>query len=82
MSATPRDPAVDLDRIERVVRRMPRLTRALFLANRRDGLSVSAIAERTGLTRRQVAWHLARALLIIERALDRGACQAWWRRWF
>jgi hypothetical protein len=41
---------VTLKRLERAVRKLPRLQREIFLALRLDDLSYDEIAERTGLT--------------------------------
>ena len=43
-----------LSRLERAVRRMPRLQREIFLAIRLDDLSYPEIAERTGVSAREV----------------------------
>jgi DNA-directed RNA polymerase specialized sigma24 family protein len=67
-------------RIEAIVRRMPRLTRDIFLAHRAQGMTCAEIARRTGLTVRQVERHLARALVMLDRGLHREA-RPWWQFW-
>ncbi|HZG46476.1 MAG TPA: sigma-70 region 4 domain-containing protein [Allosphingosinicella sp.] len=67
-----------IERMEAIVARMPRLTREVFLASRIDGLSYEDIGRRTGLTVRQVERHLARALVLLDRGLERTP-RRWWR---
>lgn len=69
-----------LKRIERALRKLPRLQRDIFLAARLDDLSYAEIAERTGLAVRDVERHIANALVSIERRL-RKPPRRWWRIW-
>lgn len=71
-----------LARLERAVRRMPRLQREVFLAIRFDDLSYPEIAEQTGLSEREVERHFANSLLCIHHALNRPARQPIWERLF
>lgn len=71
-----------LARLERAVRRMPRLQREIFLAIRLDDMSYPEIAERTGLSEREVERHFANSLLCIHHALDRPARKPIWKRLF
>ncbi|MCW3848852.1 RNA polymerase subunit sigma [Sphingomonas sp. LB-2] len=66
-------------RMERAVRKLPRLQREIFLAARFDDMSYVEIAERTGLTVREVEREIARALVSIARRMDRQP-RRWWRR--
>ena len=78
----PSDPDPEtLARLERAVRRMPRLRREIFLAVRLDDASYDYIAACTGLSVRQIERQLAKAI----RTLDlerRGEPLGWWRSWF
>lgn len=74
--------AAILARLERAVRRMPRLQRDIFLAIRLDDLSYPEIAERTGLSVREVERHFANSLVSIARALDRPRREPIWKRLF
>ncbi len=65
-------------RIERAVRKLPRLQREIFLAARLDDLSYVEIAERTGLSVGQVEREVARALVTIARRMNRRQ-RRWWR---
>lgn len=58
-----------LDRLERAMLELPQQTREIFMAHRLDGLTYGEIAERTGLTIKQVEKRLARAMVEINRAL-------------
>ncbi|WP_066826815.1 sigma factor-like helix-turn-helix DNA-binding protein [Sphingomonas mali] len=71
-----------LARLERAVRRMPRLQREIFLAIRLDDLSYPEIAERTGLSAREVKRQFANSLLCINYALNQPARQPTWKRLF
>jgi RNA polymerase sigma-70 factor (ECF subfamily) len=66
---------------ERAFAAMPRKQREIFLAHRLDGLSYSEIAERTGLTVRQVERQMANALYKLCKQMD-GCRLNWWERWF
>ena len=72
------DPAT-LKRLERAVRKLPRLRREIFLAARLDDMDYVEIAERTGITVREVERHIARALLSIVRRMDKQP-RRWWHR--
>lgn len=72
------DPAT-LKRIERAIRRLPRRQREVFDAVRFDDLSYAGIAERTGLTVREVERLFAEALFNISRHVDRP--RRWGRFW-
>ena len=72
------DPEI-VKRMERAVRKLPRLQREIFLAARLDDMSYVEIAERTGLTVREVEREIARALVSIARRMDRRP-RRWWRR--
>ncbi|ATY34375.1 hypothetical protein CVN68_02200 [Sphingomonas psychrotolerans] len=61
---------------------MPRLRREIFLALRLDDLSYEEIAERTGLSVKQVERHVARSMLTLLDAVDGRAPQPWWKRLF
>ncbi|MEP9358092.1 sigma factor-like helix-turn-helix DNA-binding protein [Sphingomonas sp. KR3-1] len=69
---------VTMRRIERAVRKLPRLRREIFLAARLDDMTYAEIAERTGLAVRDVEQHLAKALASIDRRLSRPP-RRWWR---
>ncbi|RYG87766.1 MAG: RNA polymerase subunit sigma [Alphaproteobacteria bacterium] len=69
---------VALTRMERAVRKLPRLQREIFLAARPDDMSDVEIAERTGLSVAQVEWKIARALSSIARRMNRQH-RRWWR---
>ncbi|MGH6613405.1 sigma factor-like helix-turn-helix DNA-binding protein [Sphingomonas sp.] len=71
--------AETIARLERALRRMPKLQREIFLAIRFDNLAYPEIAERTGLSVRQVERHFAKSLMHIVDAQVGGAT---WRRLF
>ena len=79
MSDTP-DPDLQ-HRLEEAILNIPKLQREIFLAHRLDDLSYGEIAERTGLTVRQVERHIARALYKLDKQLD-GIRLSWWERRF
>jgi RNA polymerase sigma-70 factor (ECF subfamily) len=79
MSDTP-DPDL-LRRMEDAMRAMPKMQREIFLAHRLDDMSYGEIAERTGLTIRQVERHMAKAIYKLVKQLD-GEKLSWWERWF
>lgn len=54
-----------VERLEAGLRRMPKLRREIFLALRLDDLSYEEIAERTGLSVKQVERHVARSMLTL-----------------
>ena len=69
-------------RLERAMRTVPRATRQVFLAHRLDGMSYREIAERTGLSVREVERHMARAICAIDRSLNGPPlppAERWWR---
>ncbi|MFZ5747866.1 MAG: sigma factor-like helix-turn-helix DNA-binding protein [Pseudomonadota bacterium] len=67
-------------RLEIGLRRMPKVRREIFLALRLDDLSYDEIAERTGLSVKQVERHVARSMLTLLNAGDGRAALPWWRR--
>jgi len=71
-----------LSRLERAVRRMPTLQREIFLAIRLDDLSYPEIADRTGVSAREVERQFANGLLCIHRALNQPAREPIWKRLF
>ncbi|MEP9358748.1 sigma factor-like helix-turn-helix DNA-binding protein [Sphingomonas sp. KR3-1] len=71
---------ITLKRLERAVRRLPRMQREIFLAARLDDMDYFEIAERTGLSVREVERELAQALASIDRRMSRPPKQWWWRR--
>jgi RNA polymerase sigma-70 factor (ECF subfamily) len=76
------DPTADpelLKRLEKAVSRLPHTTRAIFIARRLDDISYEEIAERTGLSVRQVERHMARAIYRLSREIEDGASR-WWER--
>jgi len=75
------DPA-DLARLEHAVRRLPRRQREVFIAVRLDNLSYPEIAERTGLSVREVERHFADSLFNIHNALHRAEPEPIWKRLF
>jgi DNA-directed RNA polymerase specialized sigma24 family protein len=79
MSDTP-DPNL-LRRMEEAMLNIPKRQREIFLAHRLDDMSYEEIARRTGLTRRQVERHMARALYKLDKQLD-GRRLSWWERRF
>ncbi len=70
-----------LRRREDAMRAMPTMQREIFLAHRLDDMPYGEIAERTGLTVRQVERHMAKALYKLVKQLD-GEKLSWWERWF
>ncbi|OAH43193.1 RNA polymerase subunit sigma [Sphingobium yanoikuyae] len=62
------DPAI-LDRLEDAIRRLSRLQREIMLAVRLDDMDYAQIAERTGLSQRQVEAMMVRALINFQRNL-------------
>ncbi len=81
MTDTP-DPDPDLlRRMEDAMRAMPKMQREIFLAHRLDDMSYGEIAERTGLTVRQVERHMAKAIYKLVKQMD-GEKLSWWERWF
>ncbi|MEI9850125.1 MAG: RNA polymerase sigma factor [Sphingomonas sp.] len=58
-----------LDRLELAMLELPQATREIFMAHRLEGLTYVQIAERTGLTAKQVEKAIARAMVELDRAL-------------
>lgn len=69
-----------IERLEAGLQRMPKLRREIFLAIRLDDLSYSEIAERTGLSVKQVEWHFARSMVALLEAFDGRPPVPWWKR--
>jgi RNA polymerase sigma-70 factor (ECF subfamily) len=69
-----------IERLEAIMRRMPRLTLEIFMAHRLDDMSYEEIARHTGLTVRQIERHMAHAIAAVDRGLDREP-RPWWRFW-
>ena len=69
----------ELKKLERAMLKLPRSTREIFLAHRLDDMSYLEIADRTGLTIRQVERHMAKALYWVCKELDDEPLQ-WWER--
>jgi RNA polymerase sigma-70 factor (ECF subfamily) len=70
-----------LRRIEAATMNLPRREREIFMNHRMHNLSYCEIAERTGLTVRQVERHMAKALYKLTKQMD-GRKLSWWERWF
>lgn len=68
-----------LKKLERAMLKLPRSTREIFLAHRLDNTSYREIANRTGLTVRQVERHMAKAIYRLCRELDDHPLR-WWER--
>jgi len=66
-----------LARLERAVKSLRRIDREIFLARRLDDMSYAEIAERTGLTVRQVERSVRRALVDIDCYMCRPE-RRWW----
>lgn len=77
MADTP-DPEL-LKKMERAMLKLPRSTREIFLAHRLDDMSYQEIADRTGLSVRQVERHMAKAIWRLCRELD-DEPRRWWER--
>jgi RNA polymerase sigma factor (sigma-70 family) len=60
-----------LKRLEAAMLRLKPLTREVFLAHRIDGYTYSEIAQRTGLSARQVERHISKAIAHIDRTFGR-----------
>ncbi|MES2443802.1 MAG: sigma factor-like helix-turn-helix DNA-binding protein [Pseudomonadota bacterium] len=67
-------------RLEIGLRRMPRLRREIFLALRLDDMSYVEIAERTGLSVKQVERHVSRSMLTLLNAVEGRGPIPWWKR--
>ena len=68
-----------LKKLERAMLKLPRSTREIFLAHRLDDMSYQKIADRTGLTVRQVERHMAKAIYRVCKELDDEPLR-WWER--
>ena len=71
-----------MQRLGQALMALPALTRAVFLAVRQDGLDYIEVAERFGLSVRQVERHVARALTGLRLGLENDGRRSWWRRLF
>lgn len=69
-----------IERLEAGLKRMPKLRREIFLAIRLDDLSYAEIAERTGLSVKQVERHFAESLFTLHQALDGRLPVPRWKR--
>lgn len=68
-----------LKKLERAMLKLPNSTRQIFLAHRLDDMPYQEIADRTGLTVRQVERHMAKAIYRLCRELDDEPL-SWWER--
>lgn len=68
-----------LKKLERAMLNLPGSTREIFLAHRLDNMSYQEIADRSGLTVRQVERHMAKAIYRLCRELDDEPLH-WWER--
>jgi DNA-directed RNA polymerase specialized sigma24 family protein len=76
------DPCPDpelLKKLKRAMLKLPRTTRAIYLAHRLDDMSYQNIADRTGLTVRHVERHMAKAIYRLCKELD-DEPRRWWER--
>lgn len=69
-----------IERVEAGLQRMPKLRREILLVIRLDGLSYAEIADRTGLSVKQVERHFAQGMLALRDALDGAPPIPWWKR--
>ena len=67
-----------LDRLESALARLPERRRVVFLAARQQGRDYVEIAERNGMSVRQVEREIAAALLQLDDAV--AGRVPWWRR--
>lgn len=68
-----------LKRLKMAVSKLPRTTREVFLEHRFDNMSYQEIADRRGLTPREVERHVAQAIYRLSTELERGPIR-WWER--
>ena len=68
-------------RLEAAITNIPKRQRDIFLAHRVHGMSYAKIADRTGLTVRQVERNMARAIYKLAKQMD-GRQLTWWERRF
>ena len=61
-----------LDRMQAAIRALPEPTRTIYRLHLIDGLDYEQIGARLRLSTAEVEHHLARAIVIIDRALQRG----------
>lgn len=69
-----------IERLEAGLQRMPKLRREIFLAIRLDDMAYAEIAERTGLSAKQVERHFARSLVVLLDAFEGRPPVPWWKR--
>lgn len=69
-----------IEKLEAVLQRMPKLRREIFLAIRLDDMSYAEIAERTGLSAKQVERQFARSLVAHLEAFEGRPPLPWWKR--
>jgi RNA polymerase sigma-70 factor (ECF subfamily) len=69
-----------LERMEKIMLRLPRMTREIFMAHRLDDMPYEEIARRTGLSVRKVERHMACAIAALARGLDDDP-RPWWKFW-
>ena len=67
-----------LKKLECAMLKLPRPAREIFLAHRLDDMSYQEIADRTGLTVRQIEQHMAKAIYRLCKELDDEP--HWWER--
>lgn len=70
-----------IERVNRALRRMSHRQREVYLAVRIDDADYRDIAERLGITPKQVEREFAAAIRQVGRALRERQPQAWWRSW-
>ncbi len=70
-----------LRRMEVAIVNMPKRQRDIFLAHRVHDMSYGEIADRTGLTPRQVERQMAKAIYKLAKQMDGGKL-SWWERRF
>ena len=70
-----------LKRLEDAVARLPRLTREVLLDHCVKALPYEQIADRTGLTVREVERHMAKAIYRLATEVDEPKSD-WRKRWF
>lgn len=69
-----------IEKLDEGLQRMPKLRREIFLAIRLDDMSYAEIAERTGLSAKQVERHFARSMVTLLEAFDGRPPAPWWKR--
>ena len=58
-----------INRVQTALMRLSPKTRDIFLAHRVDGLSYADIAQRMGLSKKGVEWHMTKAIAHLDRSL-------------